>query len=192
MSTITITLDDDQLARFGAPADLLGVPPEEVARLSILEFLPRPDERESNESSPDAKRTPFHMPCVPRGGQGGAGVAQLHVPTFPRGASQPCGGRMVSASRGWHSNLPARSRPNDPSPHDRSGTHTDEPLRSSTPPLRPRSASDAGRSGASQADRLAPPTARPGGGRNLTSCHQPPRAPRPGPASAPGLHGPSS
>lgn len=44
MSTITITLDDNQLARFEAPARLLGLPREEVARISIQEFLTRSDE----------------------------------------------------------------------------------------------------------------------------------------------------
>lgn len=42
-ATISITLDGDQLARFSKVADLLGVSPEEAARISIQEFLDRPD-----------------------------------------------------------------------------------------------------------------------------------------------------
>jgi predicted transcriptional regulator len=44
MSTITIRLDDDRLARFREPAEVLGVAPEELARIAIEEFLARPDE----------------------------------------------------------------------------------------------------------------------------------------------------
>lgn len=43
-ATITITLDPDQLTRFSKVAQLLGVSPEEAARISIQEFLNRPDE----------------------------------------------------------------------------------------------------------------------------------------------------
>lgn len=43
MATITITLDDDRLARSREPARMLGVEPEDLARMSIQEFLDRPD-----------------------------------------------------------------------------------------------------------------------------------------------------
>jgi hypothetical protein len=43
MATITITLNDEQLAPFREAATLLGVAPEEVARRSVEEFLARKD-----------------------------------------------------------------------------------------------------------------------------------------------------
>jgi hypothetical protein len=44
MTAITVSLDDRQLARFKGPAELLGVPPEEMARVAIESFLARPGE----------------------------------------------------------------------------------------------------------------------------------------------------
>jgi hypothetical protein len=43
MSTIHIDLDESVLARFQTPAALLGIKPEEAAKLSIEEFLAKPD-----------------------------------------------------------------------------------------------------------------------------------------------------
>lgn len=43
-TTISVTLDHDQLSRFTKAAELLGVSPEEAARISIQEFLNRPDD----------------------------------------------------------------------------------------------------------------------------------------------------
>lgn len=43
MTTITITLDDERLARFQESARVLGIAPEDLARRSIEEFLDRPN-----------------------------------------------------------------------------------------------------------------------------------------------------
>lgn len=48
MSTITIEIDETLLQRFQTPATLLGIKPEEFARLSIEEFLARPDHEFEN------------------------------------------------------------------------------------------------------------------------------------------------
>ena len=44
MTTITITLSDDRLLRLKEVAERLGVSPEELARVSIEEFLAQPEE----------------------------------------------------------------------------------------------------------------------------------------------------
>ncbi len=44
MSTITISLADDQLAKLQEKADRIGVSPEELARVSIEDLLTRPDD----------------------------------------------------------------------------------------------------------------------------------------------------
>ena len=44
MSTLTISLSDEQLKRLQENASLLGTTPEELARAGIEEFLKRPDE----------------------------------------------------------------------------------------------------------------------------------------------------
>jgi len=43
MSTITIDLNETVLARFQTSAALLGIKPEEAVKLSIEEFLAKPD-----------------------------------------------------------------------------------------------------------------------------------------------------
>ncbi len=44
MTTITISLADDQLAKLQEKADRIGVSPEELARASIADLLNRPEE----------------------------------------------------------------------------------------------------------------------------------------------------
>ena len=44
MTTITIALPDDRLARLKEVANRIGVAPEELVRVSIDELLARPDE----------------------------------------------------------------------------------------------------------------------------------------------------
>ena len=45
MSSITITLSDEHMARLREVAERFGVSPEELARVSVEELIARPDEK---------------------------------------------------------------------------------------------------------------------------------------------------
>lgn len=53
MTTLTISLADDQLAKLQEKANRIGVSPEELARASIEDLLARPDDTFERDSTSD-------------------------------------------------------------------------------------------------------------------------------------------